>query len=60
MALNEAKIDAISEEKQSKEGEATAIQDRYQLVVDSLAGATKLILPPSPWDAGAITGLAWP
>lgn len=57
VALNEAKIDAISEEKQSKEGEATAIQDRYQLVVDSLAGATKLIFAAVTFDAGAITGL---
>lgn len=57
IALNEARIDALNEEKVSKEGEAAAIQDRYQLAVDTVAGASKLIFSVVTFDFSAIEGL---
>ncbi len=56
VALNEARIDALKEDKADKESQAGAIVDRYQLIVDTLTGMSKLVFSVVTFDYSAISG----
>lgn len=57
VALNEARIDALKEEKADKEGKAASIADRYQLIVDTLSGVSKIIFSVVTFDYSSIAGV---